>query len=427
MIKRPLLAILAGTLIPAMAYAVTPVSLENPGFENGLTGWKADKNEKMFAAIPDAASIGKSGLRITDDDARQGGRLVSTAVPVTENHIYQLDIWGRLLSKDPGTNIFLEFRAADGKVLKGVQQPRYYGGCSVKYGNAFENYVCKIGAPAGAVTAAVAVETWGSGLTTTDVDDIQLWDITDGVEPKPDLDALVTIAKGAKKPLPKIVIKLDDLKSVRDSIHPRWMKVANFAQERKIKVGFGIIFQSMEEDCPNYVAAIKKLHDTGLFEFWCHGFDHAEWKEGDKSLMEFSGSTYEHQKENLGKCTKLCREKLGFPLVSFGAPFNALDDNARKVLSEDPDIQVVMFADNIPGKVALHRVFSVNIESPTFVANYPAFVEGYVHNLSYPVFVCQGHPASWDDGRYGNFVQIVDFLQSIGAEFVWASDFAPKK
>jgi len=41
--------------------------------------------------------------------------------------------------------------------------------------------------------------------------------------------------------------------------------------------------------------------------------------------------------------------------------------------------------------------------------------------------VCQGHPNSWDDTRYKNFTQIVDFLQSIGAEFAWASDYAPKK
>lgn len=425
--KRTLPLTLAALLLPTAAFAATPIPLENAGFENGLTGWKAEKSEKMFAATPAAASLGQAGLRITDGEARGAGRLVSPGIPVTAGRIYELSFWGRMVSEKPGTNTFLEFHAADGKVLKGTPLPRSYAGASVKYGHAFIEYANKITAPEGAVTVNIVTETWGSGTCVVDIDDMRLLDVTDGVEPQPDLEALIAIARAAKKPLPKVIVKLDDLKQVKDRIYPRWQKVADFAKERKIKVGFGIVFESMEEDCPKYVAWIKQLHDTGLFEFWCHGFDHAEWKEGDKTLYEFGGSTYEHQKEHLTRCTKLCREKLGFPLVSFGAPFNIIDDTANKVLGEDPDIQVVMFADNVPGKVALPRVFSVNIESPTFVANYPAFVEGYVHNLTFPVFVCQGHPNSWDDNRYKNFTQIVDFLQSIGAEFAWASDYAPKK
>ena len=416
----------AAKLSPTAAVAATALPLPNPSFENGLEGWTAERSPKMFATAESAASLGKAGLHI-NDDSTESGRLVSPALPVQENHIYGLEFWGRLVSPKPGTNISMEYYAADGKALKGTPVAHFYGGGSVKYNFAFDHYFCRTGAPTGAATLRVAIETWGSASSITDLDDLHVYDITDGVEPKIDLDALIAIARAAPKPIPKVVIKVDDLKQVNDRIYPRWQKLTAFVEQRKIKAGIGIVFESLEQDAPKYVAWIQGLAKTGRFEFWNHGYDHKEWIEGGKTLQEFHGPGYDQQKQHLSRANQLAREKLGLTMRSFGAPFNSIDETTLKVLAEDPDIQVVMFADRVPGKVALPRVFAVNIENPTFVANYPKFVEGYVHNMTFPVFVIQGHPNSWDDNRFNNFVQIVDFLQSIGAEFTLPSDYAPQK
>jgi predicted deacetylase len=219
---------------------------------------------------------------------------------------------------------------------------------------------------------------------------------------------------------PKIVIKLDDLRPANGGVHARWLKVADFAKSRNIKVAFGIIANSMEADCPQFVQWVKEKNASGMIEFWNHGYDHA----GDTKIMEFSGQPYEHQKEHMTKANQLAREKLGFPFVSFGAPFNATDASTVQVLSEDPDIKVWMYGDskNPAGKVVLRRCI-VNIETPTLIPNYAAFVEGYAHNRGAAYFVMQGHPGGWSDDRYEQFTKEVDFLISQKADFVLPREF----
>src|SRR5262249_48257568 len=105
--------------------------------------------------------------------------------------------------------------------------------------------------------------------------------------------------------------------------------------------------------------------------------------------------------------------------------FNATDANTVKVLAEDPDIKVWMYGDpkNPAGKVVLARN-AVNIETPTFIPNYAAFLEAYVHNRKGEYFVMQGHPTHWDDDRWNQFVKIVDFLIAQKADFVFPREFA---
>lgn len=124
----------------------------------------------------------------------------------------------------------------------------------------------------------------------------------------------------------------------------------------------------------------------------------------------------------------LAKEKLGFAFVSFCAPFNGIDANTAKVLSEDPDIKVWMYGDprNTGGKKVLERSAAVGIENPTMSPNYSAFLEGYAHSRGAEYFVLQGHPASWNDEGWNQFAKIVDFLISQKAEFVFPSEFAEK-
>ncbi|MES2461156.1 MAG: DUF2334 domain-containing protein [Armatimonadota bacterium] len=223
-----------------------------------------------------------------------------------------------------------------------------------------------------------------------------------------------------------ILIKVDDLRVVRGGVHPRWQKLADFLKARKVKAGIGIICDSLEGDNPNYVRWIKEQRATGLIEFWNHGYNHKEWTVEGRKTQEFVGTSYEQQKESFTQSSRLAKEKLGFSLPAFGAPFNGTDATTVRVLQEDTDTRVWLYGDvkNPAGKLVLDRVGPVNIENPIFKPSLEKFVAGYDRYPKRAYFVIQGHPAQWDDAGFDQFVKIVDFLTKEGAIFTTPSEYA---
>jgi peptidoglycan/xylan/chitin deacetylase (PgdA/CDA1 family) len=232
----------------------------------------------------------------------------------------------------------------------------------------------------------------------------------------------------ARKSPAHILIKVDDLRKSGKTVHPRWQRLVDFLKQRKIKAGIGIICNSLEGDNPEYVQWIKSQRATGLIEFWNHGYDHRQWTENDKKLQEFVGTSYEHQKEHLTRANRLAREKLGFTLPAFGAPFNATDATTIKVLQEDVDTKIWLYGDirTTAGKLVLDRVGRVNIENPIFKPSLEKFVDGYNRYPDRKFFVIQGHPSQWTDDGFEQFVKIVDFLTGAGAIFTTPTEYAQR-
>ncbi len=112
------------------------------------------------------------------------------------------------------------------------------------------------------------------------------------------------------------MIKLDDFGAAGSGVHARWKKVADYAAAKGIKVTFASSHAHPGDNIADFVAWTKQQHDSGRIEFWNHGYDHAERKDGNKRIMEFGGEPYEHQKQHMSDANKLAREKLGFPYVS---------------------------------------------------------------------------------------------------------------
>lgn len=224
----------------------------------------------------------------------------------------------------------------------------------------------------------------------------------------------------ATKPEPTVVIlKLDDLTRP----NTKFRRVLDFLKSRNIKATAGIICNSLENPNEAYYAWIKEVNESGMVEFWLHGYDHRQWKDAEgKDLMEFKGVPYEKQKEAIMKSQELAKTKLGFPFRTFGAPFNAIDDATLKVLSEDPDLKVLLYgkpeqAGQVPGLMIMDRT-AMNIENPLFVPN-TARVE---HDLKIlgpkrEYFVLQGHPEQWDEARIAEFGKMIDYLCSQGVIF----------
>lgn len=230
--------------------------------------------------------------------------------------------------------------------------------------------------------------------------------------------ATARAAEEGKKPN-VVILKLDDLTKP----NTKFRRILDFLKSRNIKSTAGIICNSLESNNEAYYSWIKELNDSGMVEFWLHGFTHKQWKDAEgKDVMEFKGVPYEQQKQAITRSQELAKTKLGFPFHTFGAPFNATDETTLKVLSEDPDLKVFLFGNPAqaalaPGLMIQDRT-AMNIENPLFVPN-TARVE---HDLKIlgpkrEYFVIQGHPEQWDEARIAEFGKMIDYLCSQGVIF----------
>jgi hypothetical protein len=240
-----------------------------------------------------------------------------------------------------------------------------------------------------------------------------------------------------------IVFKLDDVRT-NDSGHlsDRWRRLLPLVQERKIKLSLGVIADSLENAKPDYIAWIKAMHDTGLVEFWFHGYDHGVRTVGDTEAAEFTARSYEEQKERFAKSQALAQEKLGFSFQTYGPPGGGkmkisdadLDATAR-VLTDDPAMKVWLYPGPMDergqkltdaGKVTvLDRVWAVNIEQPLFVPNPEKFIEGYnKYSDKRCYFILQGHANKWDDARWLKFIKIIDYVTQNKIPTVLPSELA---
>jgi len=428
---RLVLLIVAG--LGALARLVAaPLPLVNPGFEQGLTGWHVEAKDPSVAQVTKgAASMGEYGLHLQDTAACPVFTVVSDPVPAQPGKQYALTCWGRNLGKPSALSVKLLFLDAAGKPLKPGAVTRYWDGAALKENDYFGQMVMQGIAPEGTDHLAVQLLSYSRPDGEADIDDFSLAEVTDGKLAEPDVDALLAELKARPTRGPDgpaaIVLKLDDLKPSHGKVHARWLKVVDFLAQRQLKGSFGIIANGLEEDAPEFCATVRKLHDSGAIEFWFHGYDHASWKEGDKQLYEFGGTPQARQQEHFAKSQALAKAKLGFAFTTFGAPNNVADAATVAVFNADPDMHVWLFgkpANDAPGKTFLRRVYCVNIETPTFVANYPAVVEGYTHNRGLAYFVMQGHPTHWDDHRWEQFTRIVSFLADQKCPFVTPSELA---
>ena len=222
-----------------------------------------------------------------------------------------------------------------------------------------------------------------------------------------------------------IIIKADDLRGVT----PKWQKFVDATRARGICASIGIIADSLEADNPSYFQWIKEQNASGQIEFWNHGYNHKKWTENGKQVLEFSGTSYQLQKEHLESANRLAREKLGFAFQTFGAPFNATDANTAKALAENSEIKVWLYGKrgDTAQKLVIDRISQANIEAPIFQPNALKLAQGYNQFPEQEVFAIQGHPNAWTAEGFAQWTQILDFLFDAKAVFVTPAQYAQLK
>lgn len=410
--------------------------LPNGDFESGLEGWSVQEKAPMSQLAAEAARGGKRGLRVKDEDAVLGSSALSQRVSVTPGQAYRLNFWARCDSNGT-TGVYLWFYGADRRMMSGYQPNR-----QLKQSADWVEYTLLGRAPEGATQVAVWVHTYSTPKANVDFDDFALRPATDAdAASLPATVPRAVAAPGAgnegtpgatavpRTSPPYILLKLDDLVHTKGRVPARWRKLTDFLIQRKVKAGLGIICASLEGDNPEFLQYLREVGQSGVIEYWNHGYDHKQWEENGQTLQEFKGSSYEHQKQHYTRSQELAKEKLGQEFAAFGAPFNGTDAATAKVLQEDAATRVWLYGDALrpAGKLVLDRVGPVNIENPLFVPSLDRFTEGYNRYPQREFFVIQGHPNQWDDARFEQFVKIVEFLQEQKAIFVTPSEYARMK
>ena len=220
---------------------------------------------------------------------------------------------------------------------------------------------------------------------------------------------------------PYVILKLDDLWNEDELVHQGWVQVIDFLRKEKIVGSIGIVGESLENGKPEYFEWIKRRAGEG-FEFWNHGYCHCKPSVNGEERREFRGTDLAFQLDHLSKTQRLASEKLGMTLRSFGAPYNATDENTIKALAGIPALKVWMYKETVGNtdKLVLKRIKKVNIEYPVHVPDFQQFKEGYEQHKDENLLVLQGHPRSWveDAERFKNFQQIIRFLKSKKVRFI---------
>ena len=440
------------TCLPLIAGMLSPVwgadnALPDPGFEGDNAQWWAIADDSS-QIVPEAAHTGRLGLRIGSRTYNPRGASVTSArLPVTPGQALTLSFWAK--GAPDGCAVYLTFANAAGKSVTDAATPR--GGqqlCAVnKQAEGWNAYTFTGKAPADAATVALWIHSFAGAAGVIDLDDFALGGLTGAaaaIPPPQPRQARATptnrpVTLPARQARPVIILKLDDVKQAGSGVPASWKKLADFFQERRLKAGFGIICQTLEQAQPSYVRWLKEVHAAGWVEFWFHGWDHATHDVNGAALKEFNQRSYAEQKERFDKSQQLALAKLGFAFTTFGPPGGgtgpSFDDSTCRVMQDDPHMKVWLYPQPLDeagrqlqaaGKVAiLDRVWEVNLESAVGVPDYNKFLQGYAAHPERTYFVLQGHPAQWGNGgRFAEFVKIVDFLVTQQAVFMTPTEFA---
>ncbi|MDA3924166.1 MAG: alpha-L-fucosidase [Kiritimatiellae bacterium] len=217
------------------------------------------------------------------------------------------------------------------------------------------------------------------------------------------------------------IIKADDIRG----ISANWNRFFAVSKERGVKVSAGIICNSLQGDKSDYLKWLRTHHTSGFVEFWNHGWDHKQWKTGEgKSLREFSGCGYDHQKKHFEDSQELMKRVLGVAPAAFGSPYNAIDADTIKVMQENTDMRLLFCygANELDDKLLAPMRLRGESDG-TGRPNFEKFKMAYAKSKELSFTSIQFHPNSFKDQHFAEYGKILDFLITEGWSFVLPSEY----
>lgn len=227
-----------------------------------------------------------------------------------------------------------------------------------------------------------------------------------------------------------VVLKLDDLAAGSDgqAVPARFQRVVDFLENKKIKSSIGVHGYSLVEDNPTYFKWITDRAARGYIEFWNHGFHHRKKNpdgtfDPEHAVDEFLRS-YSEQLHSIMMTDSLAKAKLGLDFPVWGPHWSNANLDTDRALAKMGRIKMTFdyppVVEQFKGFVFRNRI---DIEYPTHNPDYEAFLKSYAEkSKDWDYFFLQGHPASWNETRWDNFVKIIEYLEKEGVQFVTASE-----
>lgn len=231
----------------------------------------------------------------------------------------------------------------------------------------------------------------------------------------------------------KVVLKLDDIGAQKNE--SKVIPVLDYLMQKQIKVSLGVIAKHLDETAlpvlGKYLKATNNKKEK-LIEIWHHGLDHSS-KNPPADNQEFKGTSYAFQKEHFEQADKAVLKYLGVQMVSFGAPFNAVDSSTLKVIAENPKYKAVMFTDlKTTDRKLTYLNNRVDMEKGTGKPDYDHFITRFESHKSKhknylnSFIVLQGHPNNWTKEQFTAFKNIIDYLIAQKCEFVLPAELIEK-
>lgn len=166
-----LLPSLAAALAAAPLFASTPVTILNPGFEEGKKAWTDDKGQESLV-IKEAAHSGNLGLRVVDPNLTDYNRVISDPIKITPGKSYRLEMMVRQV-KSHGINGILWFLDENKKIIPWPDGSRLLIRPADE-ATGWEKLGVEGKAPENAVYASIHIQSNRMAEATVDFDDITL-------------------------------------------------------------------------------------------------------------------------------------------------------------------------------------------------------------------------------------------------------------
>ena len=226
---------------------------------------------------------------------------------------------------------------------------------------------------------------------------------------------------------PIAIIKLDDFGT--NSGIGIWQEVAQWANEKDVKMSFGLMGYAIEQTkCgKSHATAVANLAKDPMIEVWSHGYD---WQTG-----HFTSTDEADQANEFAESNRVA-EEAGFTMTAFNPPSNGMNATTVKVLNEQfPNYTTVMLMSSTkPAIDTGDNNFTVlwkriNCEAGSTsntetVENLKArWNEQKANGAEY--IVLQLHPQGWTSNRASQerFYEFVMWLKDQGVVFMNPSEY----
>jgi hypothetical protein len=248
--------------------------------------------------------------------------------------------------------------------------------------------------------------------------------------------ALLAAAEGVAVPGAMVLVKLDDL--CRQGNGPealpsqRWQRTVAFLKEQGLKANLGMFAESLDGDCPGYVAWLKEQAADGRIEYWHHGWYNRFPKEMQTATRsgEFKGATAAEQGGLFDKSLALMQAKTGIAMLAYGPhglPLAGEDAAAAyAALVGISQIRAVWFYGPPKGTKTAVTIIprTCELEKPLFKPNAENVRQTFAAKAgTVPVLAMQGHPNAWDDERFAEFTAAMLFLKEKGCRFMTVGEY----